>query len=71
VEDGVTGALFKEPSAEALAAAARAAASCGPAPCRASAERFSEDRFDRAIGAEISALLGHGGPVARPAAAAR
>jgi len=62
VIDGITGALFDEPTPEAIAAAA-ARAPRGPtvaAACRRNAERFSEAGFDAAILAHATALLNRG-----------
>ncbi len=58
VVDGVTGALFDEPTPESLVAAiARIPEGCGRA-CRENAERFGEAAFDRAMGDQIEAALG-------------
>ncbi|HYE02084.1 MAG TPA: glycosyltransferase [Phycisphaerales bacterium] len=58
VSDGLTGALFSEPQAGALvAAAARAPRECAAA-CRASAERFCEARFDAELRGAIAELGG-------------
>ncbi len=56
VIDGVTGALFDDPTPEALAAAA-ARAPRDESACRQNAERFSEAIFDRAVLAHIAALV--------------
>lgn len=56
VEDGVTGALFDEPTVESLLDAVARAPVNGTA-CRAAAERFGEDAFDRGIDGHIRAAL--------------
>ncbi|MFI4883073.1 MAG: glycosyltransferase, partial [Phycisphaerales bacterium JB064] len=52
VQDGITGALC-DGSPQSLADAATRAAACDPAACVANAQRFSEDRFERAIEAVL------------------
>lgn len=59
VIDGVTGALFDEPTPEAIVEAAKRAPR-DPERCRQNAERFSEAAFDRALLEHIKALLGAG-----------
>ena len=58
IQDGLTGALFTEPTMEALIAATiRCPRRCDSA-CRVNAERFSEEVFDSAILREIDELCG-------------
>lgn len=57
VRDGQTGALFDEPTVEAiLDAVARVPPHCAAA-CRANALRFDQTRFDQAMRAQIAAMV--------------
>jgi glycosyltransferase involved in cell wall biosynthesis len=60
VIDGVTGAFFTEPTAEALAEAVLRfdAAGVDPAACRRNAERFSPEQFRQRLIAEIATICG-------------
>jgi glycosyltransferase involved in cell wall biosynthesis len=57
---GVTGAFFDEPTAEAIAAAARAAPRDAELRCRRNAERFGEEVFDAAMLEQMSEMTGRG-----------
>lgn len=56
---GVTGALFGEPTVEALLGAISRVPANAAVACRSNAERFSEPVFDAAIHACVEELLGH------------
>ncbi|HYF14386.1 MAG TPA: glycosyltransferase [Phycisphaerales bacterium] len=56
VRDGVTGALFNEPSVESLVAAAIRCPQRCDAACRVNAERFAEEVFFDAMLAEIESI---------------
>jgi len=58
VRDGITGALFRAPSPEALAEAARRCPKDADQACRANALGFTQARFDQAMATHISELLG-------------
>ncbi len=66
VQDGITGALC-DGTPKSLAKAAKRAARCDSTDCVANARRFSEDRFEAAIGAVLRASLALRAPApARP-----
>jgi glycosyltransferase involved in cell wall biosynthesis len=56
VQDGVTGALFDEPTVESLVKATIRCPRRSDAACRVNAERFSEQAFDAGILREIEML---------------
>ncbi|MEQ9096635.1 MAG: glycosyltransferase [Phycisphaerales bacterium] len=64
VQDGATGVLC-DGSASAMAEAAKRASACGSRACVENAQRFSEDRFEAAIEAELIAHVDARAP--RPA----
>jgi len=57
VQDGITGALFTDPTPTALTDAARRAAPLAGDPCRTAATRFSESAFDESMEREIRSIL--------------
>jgi glycosyltransferase involved in cell wall biosynthesis len=57
VIDGATGSFFDEPAPQAVAAAAARVPANASSACRASALRFSSDRFDELMRAQIARLL--------------
>lgn len=57
IQDGTTGALFEEPTAQAIVQAAKNAPPDCAEKCRKSALKFSEDDFDRKIKQFIQTVL--------------